>query len=293
MVTIQAPAKINLHLEIRNRRNDGYHDLWSIFQSVSLFDTISVRSLKTNGICRLNGNFNFPNEENIITKAYKLYTSITGISAGIEVFVEKVIPIGAGLGGGSSDGAGMLRLLEAFFETPLDNEDVNRCAHELGSDVLYFLKAVSAVVSGRGNTVTPILPRSDYIIVIVFPGFEVETKKAYAWLDNHESLYGIERFSISEENLTKSYLSDCISDWRFGNSFCHVLKKRYQVYSEIFDQFKKLGALYFNISGSGSSVFGIFNNEENARTAAHQFLKTFVAVFRVRPLDKIPLPVLQ
>jgi 4-diphosphocytidyl-2-C-methyl-D-erythritol kinase len=291
MVIIKAPAKINLHLDIRKRRSDGYHNLWSIFQIVSLFDTIKIRSLKNNGMCRLNGNFGFPDAENIITKAYKSYSAITGITTGIDVDVDKVIPTGAGLGGGSSDGAAIIRALEAFFERPLDDDDLKRCALELGSDVLFFLKASTAVVSGKGEIIESILPRNDYHIVIIYPGFGVETKKAYEWLDYENHFPGKDQ--RTDNQLVKSYLSDPVPEWKYYNSFTDVLRKRYKVYDTIFEQFKDSGGLYSNITGSGSSVFGIYDDEVKARKALYVFLKSYNVVFCVKPLDKIPLPVLQ
>ncbi len=293
MVYIDAPAKINLHLDIKNRRPDSYHDLASIFQSVSLFDTLLVRSLKTKKECRIRGRFDFPEKENILYKAYREFTEITGITEGIEVRIEKRIPMGAGLGGGSSDAAALIKCLEALFERMLSKSESVACASRLGSDVAFFLSASACFVAGRGEQVTPIHPRTDYGIVIVYPGFGVPTKAAYDMLDTERMRSGYEYESRPVEDVIASYEKDRVADWKFDNSFSRILKPRYPILDRIIRKLHESGACYANITGSGSCVFGVFDTAGEVPALLPALKKLYRSVFYVKPLDKNPLPVLQ
>jgi 4-diphosphocytidyl-2-C-methyl-D-erythritol kinase len=293
MVCIEAPAKINLHLDILEKRSDGYHDLQSIFQTVSLFDTLCVRSLKTEKKCTISGNFQFPQEDNIIRKAYDLYVAITGITAGIEVSVEKRIPIGAGLGGGSSDAAAALKSLELLFGRPLSPRESEECAYELGSDVLFFLEAPAAFVSGRGNILRPIPPRIDYEIIIVYPGFGISTKTAYKLLDDARLRTETDSGRIRVRDVSRIYSEDPLSRWIFDNSFLEVLNAEYPLLAPIIERLRSLGAAYSNITGSGSAVIAVFNKAEITSEMISMLRNEYAFVFYVKPLDKNPLPVLQ
>jgi len=163
---LKAPAKVNLHLEILGRRGDGFHEILSLFQAVSLFDRIALRSLKVTGQVRVACTAPIPAERNIVTAALRAFRAKTGIEEGIDLRVWKSIPIGAGLGGGSSDAAATLRGLNGMFGRPLDGGLLAELAAGLGSDVPFFLEGGTALVGGRGERVTRVAGRGDYRIVL-------------------------------------------------------------------------------------------------------------------------------
>ena len=182
-VIINSPAKINLHLNVGNIRTDGFHELVSIFQSVSLFDILSIRSLKTNNLCTLKCNLDFPQEDNLVYKAAVLFMKETKNQDGIEISLEKNIPMGAGLGGGSSNAASVLLGLNKMFNNVLNLGELSKIGAKLGSDVPFFINASTGLVKGRGEVVLPIKTRGDFFIVLVNPGFSVSTKEAFDLLD--------------------------------------------------------------------------------------------------------------
>jgi 4-diphosphocytidyl-2-C-methyl-D-erythritol kinase len=293
MVYIETPGKINLHLEIKDLRPDGYHDLVSIFQSVSIYDRLVVRSLKIENECKIKGDFDFPERENIVYKACEEFRAVTGISRGIEVVIEKRIPMGAGLGGGSSDAAATIKCLETLFDRKLSKSESDECASKLGSDVYFFLNGAAGLVTGRGDTVTPLQPRTDYEIVIVNPGFGISTKLAYVLLDEKRKSAGKVVPLAGIDEVERSYRECPVSDWRFDNSFSEVLVRHYPLLEEIIEKLKKSGACYSNITGSGSCVFGIFRKNGMTPAILQEFEQSYKSVFYVKPLDKNPLTVLQ
>ena len=166
-VSVSAPAKINLHLGVLGARGDGYHDIVSLFQAVSLCDDISVSRGGTDGEIDLRGCSAVPVERNIITAAICGFRRETGLTSGVRVRVEKRIPMAAGLGGGSSDAAATLRCLCALFPDAMSPPAMLSLGAELGSDVPFFLVAAAALVEGRGERVCPVKPRTDYAVVAV------------------------------------------------------------------------------------------------------------------------------
>ncbi|HOV37207.1 MAG TPA: 4-(cytidine 5'-diphospho)-2-C-methyl-D-erythritol kinase, partial [Spirochaetales bacterium] len=133
-VRIQAPAKVNLHLEVFPPREDGYHPIYSIFQSVSWFDELEICSLKEDKTCIIEGEFPFPPENNLIWKAVKVFLSCIGKETGLRIRIKKEIPMGAGLGGGSSNAASTLVALNHLFNLPFTDEELALMGEKIGSD---------------------------------------------------------------------------------------------------------------------------------------------------------------
>jgi 4-diphosphocytidyl-2-C-methyl-D-erythritol kinase len=270
---IKARAKLNLHLEIGPKRPDGYHELVSLFQTVSLADELRFRRRGKNGI-ELIGNFPFPAEENIIAKACALFMEVTGLESGIEVSVEKNIPMGGGLGGGSSDAAAALRALNALFGEPLALEELSLLGASLGSDVPFFAQAACAVVEGRGERVGAFPGRSDLHAVIVDPGFPVSTKEAYLLWDRQAPSGG--GFAFDPSRIRAEY-AKAADEWGFFNSFFPLIARENPVLVDIRDELREDGALRADMSGSGSSMYGIFDSavmaekaEERQRTSGRK-----------------------
>lgn len=260
---VRACAKLNLHLEIGPVRPDGFHELRSLFQLASLADELTFR-LRANEGLTIGGGFPFPAEENIIAKACSLFFAKTGVRAGIDVSVEKNIPMGAGLGGGSSDAAATLRALDALFGTGLSRTELSSLGERLGSDVPFFLSGACAIVEGRGERVEAIEARSDLRAVIVDPGFSVSTKDAYAWWDRS----GPKRdgFEFTAGDIRMNYGRDA-GEWAFFNSFFPLIATQRPALVDIREELAEDGALHSDMSGSGSSMFGIFDSALKAEKA--------------------------
>ncbi len=274
-MTVLAPAKINIGLRVFPKRADGYHDIAGIFTTVALFDSIKVSVVpdgKKECLVECRGLALPP--ENTFTAAYKAFCVLTGVECSVRVFVDKHIPSGGGLGGGSSDAASFIQSIDKLFATHLEAESFYKIAASVGSDVFFFMHALveagegkpyTAVVGGRGEKVRQIASRTDFDILLLSPGVSVSTKDAYSWVDDlHVSLGGkaAERADIDWEEEYKKPVTDWSFDSRTGdaldNDFTLPVCSRYGAVSEAIADMCACGARYANMSGSGSTVFGIF-----------------------------------
>lgn len=246
-------AKINIGLNILNKREDGFHNIESIFYPIAWCDALEICpskefQFKTSGL-EIPGK----NENNLIIKAYKSLESLIPGNSSINMHLHKVIPMGAGLGGGSADGAFALRLLNDVFKLELSKELLESKAAELGSDCPFFIKNKPVISYDRGIKFKDIdLDLSAYKICVVNPNIHISTAEAYGAIT---------------PSLPKSVLIDAIKspikEWQslITNDFEEPLAKRYPKIQEIKDQLYGLGALYASMTGSGSTVYGIFEKE--------------------------------
>ena len=260
-----APAKINLHLKVFPKRTDGYHPIESIFQAVSLYDEIAVRLIGESLICVVDCDTMQIPTENTLTETYRLFSQMSGISAGVQVELLKRIPSGAGLGGGSSDAAYFLLALNKMFDYPLSWSQLEQIANLVGSDVLFFLSGSSAIVTGRGDVVKPIEPRRDFCIVVVYPDVHCSTPESYGLVDEYFAL-GKTVNETTLQDLEKMYYEP-VSEWRFVNTFTNPVATKFPVIFNVMKSLKELGADYVQMSGSGSTVFGVFSNFDVGKDA--------------------------
>ncbi len=237
-LSIKSPAKVNLHLKIGKKRADGFHDIVSIFQMISLYDEIKIRSLKQDNVCLIEGDFNFPDHENLIFKAVTLFREKTGIHAGIKLSVKKNIPEGAGLGGGSSNAASVIIGLDKLYKTNINTAELYQIGALLGSDVPFFMKTPAALVTGRGEKIKGLTPRKDFCLIIVYPGIKIITGNAYKWLDAINEQEIRENPSAVEE----AYLEKPPEKWNYENSFYKVLCRKYSVLKKIINEMYRCGA---------------------------------------------------
>ncbi len=262
-VRVRAAAKVNLHLRVYRRREDGFHGILSLFQAVSLADSIVIRSLKESDTIEIDGDFDCPAESTTVYKAAAAYRKASGVGTGVSIRVDKRIPAGAGLGGGSSDAAATLLGLEALLGGGLEPAAIAALGASIGSDVPFFLSSAAAIVSGRGEIVRPISARDDFSIVIAFPGFPVPTAGAYALLDRERPEDSGEP-DPGPESLLESYRGR-VRDWPFANSFEPVIAGARPEIGRAKALLLGAGASFAAMSGSGSSVFGAF--EEGSMVA--------------------------
>ena len=265
VVRDSAPAKLNLHLEVYPKRSDGYHPIKSIFQTISLVDDLVVSLTGKSLSCVVECDAMQLPEENTLTKTYRLFCQISGVTVGVHVKLTKRIPSGAGLGGGSSDAATFLLILNKMFDYPLRLNQLEEIANLVGSDVLFFLSGGAAIVTGRGDIVEPITPREDFCIVVVYPDVHCSTPKSYGLVDEYFAL-GKTVNETTLQDLEKMYYEP-VSEWRFVNTFTNPVATKFPVIFDVMKSLKELGADYVQMSGSGSTVFGVFSNFDVGKDA--------------------------
>lgn len=257
-------AKVNLHLRVLGKREDGYHDLFTIFQTVSLHDTLRFET--ADEIVFDCDDAAVPKgEDNIIVKAASLLRDEFGVSAGARIFLEKRIPSPGGLGGGSSNAAVALIGLARLWNLTPNQEELHEIAKRLGADVPFFLHGGTAIGSGRGTEIEEIDDFRSGFMLIVTPDTEVPTKDAFAGigaqnLTNEES-NRILRICRSEAE-SPDFLGSALK-----NDFEASVFRMFPGIEEAKQRLLKLGARKALLSGSGGSVFGIFDKEETRRTA--------------------------
>jgi len=258
-------AKINIGLNITEKRTDGFHNIETIFYPVQLNDVIEIHksdkmTYENSGLLVDGGN----GDKNIILKAYNLLSSDFELQP-VNVHLHKIIPFGAGLGGGSSDGVFALKLFNSLFNLSLSEEKLYDYSKKLGSDCPFFIANKPCFASGKGDKLVPVeINLSNYYLVIVNPGIMVETAKAYS--------------QITPCKITKSLkelINIPISLWRdvISNDFENVIFNNYPEIKNIKDKLYSEGAIYASMSGSGSSVFGIFeSNNKPAISFSNYFV---------------------
>jgi 4-diphosphocytidyl-2-C-methyl-D-erythritol kinase len=283
-ISVSAPAKVNLHLEVLGPRADGYHDILSLFQAVSLCDTLRIRTTGREGEIALRAAVDCPPERNLVTRAVISFRRLTGRGDGVEVIVEKRIPLAAGLGGGSSDAAAVLRALAALLETEVPREELLRCAAELGSDVPFFMGEAAALVEGRGERITPLPPRQDYGIAAVFSGEKVGTAEAYRVLG--EAPPGAK--GPPREEILRMYAEAPVGDWTFSNSFTESICARHPPCARARDALRGAGAQAARLTGSGSAVIGLFSDHGAAERCAAELAADGLVASCLNPLATIP-----
>ena len=273
ILTVPAPAKVNLHLEVLDRLQTGFHNLESIFVALDFGDTLHfepAENEKTAEITMKGLDLGLPLEKNIIFRSLGLFREKTGLEKGLNIMVEKRIPPGGGLGGGSSDAAAALLALNRLAGFPLDRAALLETAAVLGSDVPFFIyQTAAARVTGRGDIIEPVkAPR--LFFVLVNPGFPSDTAAAYRLLDEYRDKFKIPHAEAQSrgDGIEKEIFSDP-AQWSFKNDFLPVFGERERsVYNEIIGKLRELGAGFAGLSGSGSTCFGVFTESGNAQRAA-------------------------
>lgn len=258
----EARAKLNLSLEILSKNWDGYHTIKSVFQEISYGDRIFVEvSNKDEIIFDAKG---VPIVNSSVEKAVKVFRESTGFRSPVKIIVEKRVPVGGGLGGGSADAACVVSAMNELFGKPLSVQDLARCAEKVGKDVPFFLFGGTALVEGCGEIVRHI-DQLDCFFLVVTPSFHFSTKKAYAMFDR----YGT--FSKGEKSdLLVGAISNGVDAERLNEYFCNDFEDLYRAVDTRFRDFLALLSsatkLKFYLTGSGSCVFRAFSDEGKAQS---------------------------
>lgn len=282
----KSPCKINLHLDVHAKRADGYHSLTSIFQLISLEDLLYAKP-NSSGKIILIGEFDCKKEDNLIYKAAVEFYKLSNIKRGIEIRVEKKIPSGGGVGGGSSNCATTLRLLNYIYCDVLTKKQLFNIGLSLGSDVPFFLGTGTSLVQGRGEIVSSINPILDYTVLIINPSIHISTKEAFEKLNKRNVL--TEENSKKTEEILKEYSKGVNNFSIFKNSFEIALNSDYTFINSIKTGMLAEGALYAALSGSGSTMFGLFKSEIDAENAKRKLSSnSLYKIFIVKPLEDFP-----
>lgn len=261
-------AKINLGLNVLNKRKDGYHNLHSLFVEIELADELlftpsEMYQLTTEG----DQTTDLPlDENNLITQAYQLIRSkIENVQSEYAIHLKKQIPIGGGLGGGSSNAATTLKALNELWEMKLSPKNLEKMGPELGADVPFFIRGGVQLVEGIGDKLTPMepVPLKGFYLLLVVPPFHIATPWAY------KALNKTLQPDISHPKF--SPLSKPMKWELFDNDFERVIRKTYPEVGKIKETLQSAGALYAGLSGSGSTVFGVFDNLQKAEAILGNF----------------------
>jgi 4-diphosphocytidyl-2-C-methyl-D-erythritol kinase len=264
-ITLRAFAKINLSLRVKHARPDGFHDVQTILQAIDLFDRVKCE--KRRGPFQIRCDMpDVPTDRtNLVWKAAQMLWDIAGRGGEMRdtvVTLQKQIPMKAGLGGGSSDAAATLLALRRLWKLRISDEELHVLASKLGSDVPYFLVGGTALGLGRGDEVYPLEPLPRYHVVLVVPPFGVTTADAYGWLDAER---GRESFSLNSAENDSRPLFPGIT---LVNDFEPPVITRHPVIGQLKQRLTDRGAIIAAMSGSGSTVFGVFKSAAVAKAAA-------------------------
>ena len=268
----KAYAKINITLDVLGKRDDGYHELEMIMQNVDLYDVVTVKK-REGGIVLSSSRKDLPLDKgNIAYRAAELMFEKYGVQGGIEIDIEKHIPVAAGLAGGSTDGAAVIKAVNDLYELGLGEEELKNCASQIGSDIPYCVAGKTSLATGRGTDLTYLAPMPKMYVVLAKPDIDVSTAFVYK--------------NYKAENVEKrpetARMVDAVNrgDTKtIAEGLCNVLEsvttKHYPIINEIKAKFIECGAVNSLMSGSGPTVFAVFEEKETADKAAEEIKSIF------------------
>ena len=285
-IRLKARAKINLGLDVVRRREDGYHEVKMVMQMLRLYDQIDIEKTQESGILvRSNLSFLPTDERNIAYKAAKVMIDQFGLEQGVIIRIDKHIPVAAGMAGGSTDCAAVLYGINKLFGLRLNQKKLRELGVKLGADVPYCLMRQTALSEGIGEILTPISPLQDCPILIAKPSVSVSTRHVYEHLKldeqtRHPDIDGIVT-ALADGDLYG------VTD-RMANVLETVTVPEHPVIDEIKKQMMASGAVNALMSGSGPTVFGIFDDEEKAKKACEDMKASGLArqIYLTRPFNQ-------
>lgn len=273
-IRVRAHGKINLGLDVLRKREDGYHEVRMIMQSVGLYDNIEIVHLgqsqtgKPEIEVETNLRYLPNNENNLAYKAALLLMDEFYISAHIVIKIKKMIPVAAGMAGGSADAAAVLKGINKLFGLHLTNEELKRRGVTLGADIPYCIDGGTALSEGIGEILTPLPPMPQCIILLVKPPINVSTKLVYGKLDAASNPYHPDIDGMIDA-IKAGDLHGMAA--KMGNVLATVTEAEYPIITEIKELMIEKGAINAMMSGSGPTVFGIFDNRQAAKDAYNFF----------------------
>lgn len=280
---VKAAAKLNLMLDMIKKLDNGYHSLFMVMQSVSLYDTVSVEQNNLGKIIIESDSAEMPKDStNIAFRCAEKFFDAVGISKrGITIGIGKNIPMAAGIAGGSADGAAVLYCLNKIYGANLSNDELCEIGGKVGADIPFSLTGGTAVVLNTGNVIAPVKPLSDCKIIIVKPQQDVPTKEAYAMLDSIQRLRHLDKVGMLEAAANGDYKAICS---KCGNVFEQAVEVPERPY--IKSTMRSHGADACLMSGSGPTVFGLFSDESKAKKCFNDLKSSYKNVFECSPVNK-------
>ncbi len=247
-------AKINLGLSVISKRPDGFHNLETIFYPLPLRDVLEIVASEETRFFPAGMNIPGKADDNLVLLAYRLMKKKYPKTGTLDIHLYKGIPMGAGLGGGSADAAGIIRMINRFFDLNISGKELERIALELGSDCPFFMQSAPCFATGRGEILEPVsIDLTGYSFLLVHPEIHIETAWAFSRIRPASPIY----------DLKKSILQP-VRDWKntIFNDFEKPVFHAYPSLQKIKQDLYAAGALYVSLTGSGSTIFGIFNKQE-------------------------------
>lgn len=285
-ISEKAYAKVNISLDVTGRRPDGYHDMLMVMQSVTLCDELCL-TLTQDGVCRAECDLRFvpSDERNLAVRAAKLFFSHCGLDGvGVRIGIKKHIPVGAGMAGGSSDAAAVLRALNKLTGAGLSCTQLEALAAQIGSDVAFCIAGGTRLASGRGEILRPLPPLPDCHIAICKPDFSISTPDSFRRLDSvklrcHPDTAGIQA-ALETGDLAQIAR-------RMYNVFEDVPDRRHSTIAHIKSRMLDCGALGAVMTGTGSAVFGIFDDLSCAKKAVFGLKREYRSCFLAKNMPRL------
>ena len=248
---VLVPAKINTLLQVLQLRDDGYHEIYNHIVPISLYDILEVETRRQGGICFEAKGMNLKEEpeKNLVFKAAHLFQERTGIAINLDIRLEKKIPVGAGLGGGSADAAAILHVLNRLQGEPFSEEDLKKISIKLGADVPFFISPRPSEVMGIGEIIRPLVGYPLMPLVVLKPSFSISTAEAFQEC--------IPKFTQSTPNISDPKELAV----QLENRFEYTLFKKFPELNQLKTLCLQVGALGASVSGSGSAIFALFETE--------------------------------
>ncbi len=271
-LTLKSYAKVNIGLRIVNKRSDGYHNIQSVFQEISFYDTISLT--KTTQGCEFSSNVDWLKNDtsNLCVQAWNIFSDHYKIPTGVTIELNKNIPAGGGLGGGSSNAATILTGLNTLYGLNATESELMSFGKSLGADVPFFIQGGTQLGEGIGEILTPIENTINGTYLLVIPDISIDTSQAYTQIKKH-----LDR-EMDPHNFANLFQGDESPLELFENDFELVVIPTYPEIGRIKELIQAYGAKYTSLSGSGSTVFGIFDEEADAIKAESEISSEYRTV---------------
>lgn len=278
---VKAYAKINLSLDVVGKRQDGYHILKTIMQAIDLYDVIVINKISKGIYLYCDKNYIPCDIKNLAYKAADLFINTYNINDGVRINIKKNIPVSAGLAGGSTDAAAVLRAMRDMYKPDLSNEELEKLALKIGTDVVYCINGGTAICEGIGEKVTKVTSFKNHILVLVKPPFGVSSKEVYGNLDinkinKHPDIETVLK-AIDEDNIV-------LLSKNMKNILENVTLKKHFILKQIKRESMILGATGCLMSGSGPTIFAFFNDMLKAQNCYDKMKSKYKEVFITRTI---------
>lgn len=281
-ITLKAHAKINLSLDVVGKKENGYHLLRMVMQEISLFDTVTVTKIDGSAI-KITSTASFlpVGKENIAYRACEIMREAYGLAGGYSIHIEKRIPVAAGLAGGSTDAAAVMKAIRTLENLQVSDGELMQLSLKIGSDIPFCIQGGTALAEGIGDLITPLDGGSNYWILLIKPALSVSTQHVYKALQ-WESLVHHPKTDDLIQVLPTANLHQLAP--LMGNVLESVTAKEHAIIQTIKNQLMTYGAVTSQMSGSGPTVFGLFKRDDQAKSALKNMKRFYQQAYLVRPV---------